>query len=308
MNKALRARESRCDAAPVWRRSLCIRTLNACAIVVALLLGLAALVTFGRISVAASESEQVGSACVECLGSLRLIVGLLLAVVLLVIVANALLVVRPLASYARRVKDGEPLVPAGASELRSLADAYNATYRANRARTLHLRRAAERDALTGMYNRGVYDMLLAEHSHDVALLLIDVDRFKAINDGHGHDVGDAVLKKVATAIARSFRSTDYPCRVGGDEFAVIMTGVGSQLKGVVAKKAERMAEALRDTSDGLPEVGLSIGIAFGEDHQDGEGLYRAADRALYQAKQRGGNGFAFAGEGGVAGSGEQSAC
>ena len=69
-----------------------------------------------------------------------------------------------------------------------------------------------------------------------------------------------------------------------------------------------MAEVLRDTSDGLPEVGLSIGIAFGEDHQDGEDLYRAADRALYQTKQRGGNGFAFAGEGGVAGSGEQSAC
>ena len=290
----------------MWRRSLCIRTLNACAIVVALLLGLAALVVLRRISVVASESERVGTAYVECLGSLRLIVGLLLAVVLLVIVANALLVVRPLASYTRQVKDGEPLVPAGASELRGLADAYNATYRANRARTLHLRRAAEHDALTGLYNRGAYDMLLAEHTHDVALLLIDVDRFKAVNDGHGHDVGDAVLKKVATAIVRSFRSTDYPCRVGGDEFAVIMTGVGPQLRGVVAKKAECIAEALRDTSDGLPEVSLSIGIAFGEGHQDGEDLYRAADRALYEAKQRGRNGYAFAEEGGTVGGEGQS--
>ncbi|MBR1829452.1 MAG: diguanylate cyclase [Atopobiaceae bacterium] len=230
------------------------------------------------------------------LAAMQFITGLLLAIVVFVIFATIFLILWPLASYTQQIKDGEPLVLTGASELQYLADAYNAIYQENRERTLHLQHAAERDALTGLYNRGAYDMLLTEHTRDVALLLIDVDFFKTVNDTYGHDMGDAVLKKVATIIHHSFRNSDFPCRVGGDEFAVIMTEIGPELRDVVAEKVEHVAEALRDTSDGLPKVSLSIGIAFSEDHQGSENLYRAADRALYEIKQRGRNGYAFSDE------------
>ena len=230
------------------------------------------------------------------LTSMQVIVTGLLVIVLLVIFAVIFLILWPLAAYAHRIMHGQPLHPTGASELRYLAVAYNLIYEENRERMIRLKHAAERDALTGLYNRGAYDMLLAERTEDVALLLIDVDYFKSVNDGYGHDMGDAVLKKVAGLISSSFRTTDYPCRIGGDEFAVIMTDMHPDLRSVVVEKVTNVARALADTSDGLPRVTLSIGIAFSESKVGYEDLYKAADSALYVVKERGRNGFAFFGE------------
>lgn len=241
--------------------------------------------------VAASEADLHAR-----LTGMQVIVMGLLLIVLLVIFAVIFLILWPLAAYAHRIVHGQSLHPAGASELRYLALAYNLIYEENRERTIRLKHAAERDALTGLYNRGAYDVLLAECTEDVALLLIDVDYFKSVNDGYGHDIGDAILKKVARLISSSFRNSDYPCRIGGDEFAVIMTDMHADLRQVVVEKLMNVAHALADTSDGLPRVTLSIGIAFSERNTSHEDLYRAADSALYVVKERGRNGFAFYGE------------
>lgn len=227
------------------------------------------------------------------LAQMQVIIIALLTILVLVIFAVIFLILWPLAAYTVEIANDEPLVLSGASELRYLAHAYNVIHAANRERTFHLRNAAERDHLTGLYNRGAYEKLLSEHTTNVALLLIDVDYFKSVNDTYGHDMGDAVLQKVARILESSFRAMDFPCRMGGDEFALIMTGVTPELRDVVSNKLDHMAEVLRDTSDGLPVVTLSIGVAFSAAHPGEVDLYKAADRALYVVKERGRNGYAF---------------
>lgn len=227
---------------------------------------------------------------------MRIFVGLLVTVVVLVIVTAVVLILRPLDSYTRQIMDEKPLELSGASELQYLAAAYNLIYEENRQRTLSLQHAAERDGLTGLYNRGAYDALLQEHTQDVALLLIDVDHFKEVNDEYGHSVGDDVLRRVASTIEHNFRSTDYPCRVGGDEFAVIMTDITPALKHVVEAKIRSIADNLREAPEGLPPTTLSIGVAFSGTLSGEDDIYKAADEALYVVKERGRNGFAFYGE------------
>lgn len=227
------------------------------------------------------------------LGRMQTVIFLLLAIVVFVIFAVIFLILWPLAVYTRQIKRDEELVVTGASELRYLAEAYNHIYQENRERTRSLRYAAERDGLTGLYNRRAYDQLLREHVDDVALLLVDIDYFKEVNDSFGHDIGDAILKKVAASLEGQFRSTDLPCRIGGDEFAVIMTKVNPALRHVITAKVDAVRSALADTSDGLPRVTLSVGIAFSELHEGETDLYKAADRALYVVKERGRNGCAF---------------
>ena len=227
---------------------------------------------------------------------MRTAVVILLLLVLAIIFVNIWLILWPLSSYTRQIKREQALLPTGASELRYLADAYNTIYKENLERTAQLLRAAESDALTGLYNRGAYDQLLAEHSYNMALLLIDVDYFKSVNDTYGHNVGDAVLRKVANRISSAFRSTDYCCRIGGDEFAVIMCGVKASARDAIGAKVRELAESLQDTSDGLPKITLSIGVAFSDSHPGEDDIYRAADAALYKAKENGRNGHAFYGD------------
>ena len=243
-----------------------------------------------QLSADVRESEELLQ---SRLATMQMITIMLLIIVVLIIFALIFLILWPLAAYGHRIARNKKLIPVGADELRYLAIAYNVMYDENRERTMHLQRAAERDALTGLYNRGAYDELLLEHTQDVALLLIDVDYFKTVNDTYGHNTGDAVLKKVATLIEHSFRNTDYPCRVGGDEFAVIMTDIHPTLKHVVAEKVENVASALRSGGDGLPVVTLSVGIAFSGREMIPAELYKAADKALYDVKESGRNGYAF---------------
>jgi diguanylate cyclase (GGDEF)-like protein len=106
-------------------------------------------------------------------------------------------------------------------------------------------------------------------------------------------VGDKVLVKVAEALKRSFRATDYACRIGGDEFAVVLMGLRGEMRAVVERKLKKISAELADTSDGLPKVTLSIGVAFGSQLPENTNLYHAADTALYEAKHRGRNRYVF---------------
>lgn len=230
----------------------------------------------------------------ERLTALRIIVIALLCIVVFAIFILVYFVLWPLRMFTQRIRQGKPLEHTGASELHILVNAYNAMYEENRLRTTHLRHEAEHDALTDLFNRRAYDELVEDHRDNTALLLIDIDKFKGINDTHGHIVGDEVLKRVANVISSSFRPTDFPCRIGGDEFAVIVTGVRPELKEVIAEKIESIAAELADGAEyGIPNITLSVGIAFNTGNMDGNEIYRAADKALYEAKERGRNGYAF---------------
>ena len=109
----------------------------------------------------------------------------------------------------------------GSYEFRYLAKTYNKMYEAFKQSIENLNYEASHDSLTGVYNRAGYDVV--KQSLDLkstAVLIIDADNFKKINDMYGHLVGDQVLKKIEDALRAAFRSEDYICRVGGDEFWV----------------------------------------------------------------------------------------
>jgi two-component system cell cycle response regulator len=158
---------------------------------------------------------------------------------------------------------------------------------------------ATTDALTGLFNRRTFDERLrdalarAERSQgSVALVLLDIDHFKSINDTHGHPVGDAVLRGLGAEIAGLLRRTDFAARCGGEEFALILEDTNQAGALVMAERLRLQAMELRfDGAGGAPfGLTLSLGIAaFPNNGDDAKPLIDAADKALYEAKRGGRN-------------------
>jgi len=166
-----------------------------------------------------------------------------------------------------------------------------------------LDRLARRDALTGLHNRrGADERLLDEvarvrrHGRPLSALVIDIDHFKRINDTHGHEVGDVVLRQVAQRLPRALRATDFVARQGGEEFLVLLPDTGAQQAQGVAEKMRR-ALALEPVEP-VGTVTASIGVATLtpeiEIAGDPVALLRRADDALYAAKRAGRNRVAVA--------------
>jgi diguanylate cyclase len=153
---------------------------------------------------------------------------------------------------------------------------------------------ASTDGLTGLPNRRYFDEFCALLSRrrraedSVGVLMVDIDKFKAINDAHGHQVGDEVLRAVAAAIVGAVREDDVPARYGGEEFAVLLR---NPTLGVAVEVGERVREAVAalDLSrSGVGSVRVSVGAAVAEDAEEPiTTTIEQADRALYDAKRRG---------------------
>ena len=206
------------------------------------------------------------------------------------------LVVLPLLDYNKSILRGEIFPVIGAEELQNLATTYNTVYLENQETQKLIRHQAEHDALTGLFNRGAYEKLL--HIHETgdspfALILVDVDIFKSVNDTYGHATGDAILKKVSNQLKTAFRSIDYVCRIGGDEFAIIMVQMTSDLSYTISDKITAVNEFLTHPDDGLPAVSLSVGVAFADRKNPGENIFKDADKALYKTKENGKCGCTF---------------
>ena len=218
-----------------------------------------------------------------------LIVALLLIVVA-TIVLTMLLITRPLEKNIQNVRNNRHMKAIGAFETRFLAESFNRVYEQTRQHREQLTYEALHDPLTGAFNRRAFDSMLAECDEaNTALILVDVDYFKQINDVYGHPAGDEVLKRVAGVLSEQFRSEDHVCRIGGDEFAVLMVHVTSALSELVQGKMARVAERLRQ---GEPKVTLSVGIAFGDREKPSDSMMKDADTALYTIKDQGRDGCA----------------
>jgi diguanylate cyclase (GGDEF)-like protein len=158
---------------------------------------------------------------------------------------------------------------------------------------------AHHDALTGLANRVLLrsdvELALARQSRtgeSFALLLIDLDRFKAVNDTLGHGAGDLLLQTVAERLRGCVRDVDTVARLGGDEFAILQSCI--ETRADVEMLAQRVVDALSAPYglDGTPAaIGASIGIAWSQDSQDIEQLFHNADLALYRVKAEGRNNF-----------------
>ena len=159
--------------------------------------------------------------------------------------------------------------------------------------------SATRDALTGLYNRRYFEERFAaelnfavRHGAPLALMIVDVDDFKAINDERGQSAGDDVLRAIGRRLSATVRAEDVVARLGGDEFVVLCRETGQP---GAAELAERLRRAIADEpiGTGAPTVhvtaSIGISVTLQDDFTDEEGLTKAADAALYEAKRQGRN-------------------
>jgi two-component system cell cycle response regulator len=165
------------------------------------------------------------------------------------------------------------------------------------ARSETLEHAALTDGLTGMQNRRYFDDALREYLTEfrriqkpIGLMVLDLDHFKQVNDTHGHDVGDEVLRSVASTLRDMTRYHDVVARLGGEEFAVVAPNMSEDQ---LFKLAERIRKAIAagtvQAGGAKLRITTSVGLAVWDGKETGEDFYRRADKQLYQAKRQGRN-------------------
>jgi len=166
--------------------------------------------------------------------------------------------------------------------------------------TLLYKQAVEKafnDPLTGLNNRAALDNALNQeinlaqrHKQDLSILMIDLDKFKSINDTYGHITGDAVLKKVADRMSDCMRSSDIVFRYGGEEFSILLRNTDSTGANLLAERVRQGVEKLECRYDDLIiPVTVSIGAATLSESDNAETFVQRADEALYSAKENGRN-------------------
>ena len=223
-------------------------------------------------------------------------VGLLVAGSL-VIARSVTQPVSRLAEAAQRVQAGDysrHVVLARRDEIGQLAQSFNHMMDGIVSREREILRLAYEDVLTGLPNRAMFNEQVEQAvrtarrtGHPLAVLVFDMDRFKAINDTLGHPMGDQVLREVGARVREALRDSDVVARLGGDEFAVLLaTGGEDYSPRLVAGKILKSLEAPLVLEGQAMDVAVSIGIArFPEHGDDATSLMRAADVAMYTAKR-----------------------
>ena len=205
-------------------------------------------------------------------------------------------VIRVFVSAARALEHGEKRAPVNLKrrdEFRMLEDAVNNLIDRDKAL-----RDANEDPLTGLANRRYLLQRLGkmlEQSVPLAVMFIDLDGFKPINDEYGHDVGDEALRVVSDRMGGCIRESDVLARIGGDEFIIMFTGLED--REVLVERADKVLEMVGTPmwiSGNRIRMGASIGISVApKDGTDTETIINAADESMYAAKQGGKNAYRF---------------
>ena len=159
------------------------------------------------------------------------------------------------------------------------------------------------DDMTGLYNRRYFDRHLGvmlgkaqTQDRDMALMILDIDHFKSVNDTYGHDIGDAVIREFAVRLKRNIRGIDLACRFGGEEFVVLMPDTDFRQAELIAERVRQsIGDRVFDVGAGRPlSVTVSAGVTLNESASDSpESLIKRADVALYRAKREGRNRVVF---------------
>jgi len=162
------------------------------------------------------------------------------------------------------------------------------------------------DHLTGLFNRRYFEMTMdreivraAERNISIGIILIDIDRFKQLNDTFGHAAGDAVLEKIGSVLSEEVRITDSVCRYGGDEFVLLFHDADRNMLKAAAEKILEQVRSMKTEQNGknFARTTISLGAALFPEHgSTRESLLEAADKALYRAKENGRDCAAFVDE------------
>ena len=220
----------------------------------------------------------------------QILVGLNVVFLITIILITSFYIVRPIRrAIVHLANDESVIVTRGAKEYRYLADAYNQVREQNIQNQERLAYEAEHDKLTSLYNRTGYDTIFRKVKLDKAVyILLDIDKFKNINDEHGHAIGDNVLVRVAQVISKAFDGEKTSvCRLGGDEFSVIIEDIEKDSSDVLRDKVRSLNEELIKNKKNCPGVSLSAGIAYGDINDTTDTLFKKADIALYYTKRNG---------------------
>ncbi|WP_265947951.1 diguanylate cyclase domain-containing protein [Dechloromonas sp. A34] len=217
---------------------------------------------------------------------------------------------RPLRQASRQIHqmaDGdlplEPLAVVRHDEVGEMVDGFNFLVAKVRENEQRMTRLAHQDALTSLPNRLSFLMraeqtvaLFQRRNSRLALMFIDLDGFKPINDVYGHEAGDQLLQQVAARLGESVRKADLVARYGGDEFVVLLTDIGDpEATAVLADKIIAKLSQPYLVNEMEVVIGASIGVAFlPDDAEDMDSLIAQADAAMYDAKRAGRNCYRFA--------------
>ncbi|MBG6175096.1 diguanylate cyclase (GGDEF)-like protein/PAS domain S-box-containing protein [Labrenzia sp. EL_208] len=160
--------------------------------------------------------------------------------------------------------------------------------------------AAHHDTLTGLANRTLFNSRLDETLEELdqdsesALMLLDLDKFKPVNDTYGHDAGDALLKQVSERLKACVRSTDLVARLGGDEFGIILNSASRTVAEVIASRIVHKLQGAFSIKEHTIRIGVSVGISpISGSRSDANAIIKNADVALYDVKNSGRNDFRF---------------
>jgi len=197
--------------------------------------------------------------------------------------------VRPINSAVVKLQNHEDMELIGAREYLYLASVYNEVKEQSNHIKDKLIFQAEHDQLTGLLNRTGYDAIYRRAKLDKCYyILIDVDYFKKVNDEYGHEIGDKVLIKVASAIDKVFdQDNEFAFRLGGDEFAVLVEHNEDITADELVKKCEAIPDLVHKEGNKIPDITLSMGIAKGTENDTTDTLFKKADTALYSSKRTG---------------------
>ena len=202
--------------------------------------------------------------------------------------------ITPILRAVDQIKANSPIQETGANEFRYLAKAYNNLYCMYKKSIERLNFNASHDELTGAYNRAGLDLLLSSlDMNSTYMMIFDVDNFKTINDTFGHETGDKVLKKLVQILKSCFRSDDYVCRMGGDEFVVFMVHSSEMQRTLIETKMEQINRELKDAGEGMPPISVSVGIIHGSQAKNTETLLKKCDAAMYESKKQGKHTYTF---------------
>jgi diguanylate cyclase (GGDEF)-like protein len=205
-------------------------------------------------------------------------------------------VIKKIIDITRQIQKDEPIVVRGHlfNEFKYFIQRYNSVLLRWKEELRRLNEISMQDELTKCYNRRYFNRkmnqqieLYQRYGHTFSMLMFDIDDFKRVNDVYGHSVGDYVLRAIAGDVKKQIRTIDFLCRIGGEEFAVILPETGLESAAIVAEKV-RAAIEKEDYIDG-ERVTVSVGVGSICEEDDFNTFYRAVDSLLYASKENGKN-------------------